>query len=297
MLWLATLLVTLIAAFIAAKAGKERPVKRWLAGGVACAALIGVVILWPPYSMLRVMLVGLGQPLAWFWLGLVVLGVVGWRSLSRPLRFLWAGLCLFLTVLGNPWTSMAIMAWLERDMRPIDPLAQGPFDAVIVLGGGTATAPNGQAELLNAADRVAIGARLFLTGRTPWLITSGSADRELYPRQRSPAENTTQIWTDLGIPAERIVQIPGVDTEGEMIALSKLARERGWQKLGVVTSAWHLPRALNLAQRHGVHVAPLPADFRGFWPHPGIPYLAPQIEALSASLLGLSELRRYLRDR
>ena len=297
MLWLAFLLGMLTAAGVALRAGKNRPARRWLTGGIACAGLVGVAALWPPGAMLWVMLTGLGQPLAWLWLGLGLLGVLGWSSLRWPPRCVWAVVFLLLAVLGNPWTGMLLMAWLEREMRPIDPLAQGPFDAVIVLGGGTVTAPNGQAELLGAADRVAIGARLFLAGRTPWLVTSGSANRELYPQQRSPAENTTQIWTDLGVPAERIVQIPGLDTEGEMIALAKLAQERGWHKLGVVTSAWHLPRALNLAKRHGVDVAPLPADFRGFLPHPGIPYLAPQIEALSASLLGISELRRYLRDR
>jgi uncharacterized SAM-binding protein YcdF (DUF218 family) len=264
---------------------------------IAALLALGAILTWPPSAMLWVMLSAWVQPVGLLWLALLGLGLVGWRTMRRPARALWVAVLLLFTILGHPWTGMALLAWLEQDYRAVDPLAEAPLDAVLVLGGGTVTAPNGQAELLGAADRVALGARLYHAGRTPWLVTSGSANSELYPTQRSPGENTAQIWRGLGIAGERIVEIPGEDTEGELIALAKLARERGWKRLGLVTSAWHLPRAKNLARRHGVEVVPLPADFRGFLPHPGIPYLAPQIEGLSATILGLGETRRYLRDR
>lgn len=298
MLWLAFLLSALLACWYAARASEEKSVRsRRLSAVVAAGLAVGAAVVWPPSAMLWVMLSALVQPVGLLWLALLALGILSWRAMGRAGRTLWAVAWLSLTVLGHPWTGMALLAWLERDYRSVDPLATQPLDAVLVLGGGTVTAPNGQSELLNAADRVALGARLYHTGRTPWLITSGSANPELYPGQRSPGESTAQIWQDLGIAADHIVQIPGEDTERELVALSKLARERGWGKLGLVTSAWHLPRAMNLARRHGVEVVPLPADFRGFLPHPGIPYLAPQIEGLSATLLGVSETRRYLRDR
>ncbi len=298
MLWLAFLLSALLACWFAACGGGERSARsRRLAAVVAAGLAVGAAITWPPSVMLWVMLAALVQPVGLLWLGLLALGIISWRTMSRAGRILWAVIWVSLTVLGNSWTGMALLAWLERDFRSVDPLATQPLDAVLVLGGGTVTAPNGQAELTNAADRVALGARLYHTGRTPWLITSGSANSELYPGQQSPGESTAQIWQDFGIAADRIVQIPGEDTERELIALAKLARQRGWVRLGLVTSAWHLPRAVNLARRHGVEVVPLPADFRGFLPHPGIPYLAPQIEGLSATLSGLSETRRYLRDR
>ncbi|MFO0901346.1 MAG: YdcF family protein [Pirellulales bacterium] len=298
MLWLAFVLSALLACWYAARGGQDRPPRLRLAAAVIGAGLaVGAAITWPPGVMLWVMLAAFVQPIGLLWLGLLVLGIMSWRGMSRAGRVLWAVIWVSLTVLGNSWTGMALLAWLERDYRSVDPLSTQPLDAVLVLGGGTVTAPNGQAELTSAADRVALGARLYHAGRTPWLITSGSANSELYPGQRSPGESTAQIWQDLGISADRIVQIPGEDTERELIALAKLARERGWARLGLVTSAWHLPRAMNLARRHGVEVVPLPADFRGFLPHPGIPYLAPQIEGLSATFLGLSETRRYLRDR
>jgi uncharacterized SAM-binding protein YcdF (DUF218 family) len=298
MLWLAFLLSALLACWYTAHASEMRSARsRRLAAVIAAGLAVGAAIFWPPSAMLWVMLAAFVQPIGLLWLGLLALGIISWRAMSRAGRMVWAVIWVALTVLGNPWTGMALLAWLERDYRSVDPLATQPLDAVLVLGGGTVTAPNGQAELTNAADRVALGARLYHAGRSSWLITSGSANSELYPGQRSPGESTAQIWHDLGIASDRIVQIPGEDTERELIALAKLARQRGWGRLGLVTSAWHLPRAMNLARRQGVEIVPLPADFRGFLPHPGIPYLAPQIEGLSATILGLSETRRYLRDR
>ncbi|MHB8902668.1 MAG: YdcF family protein, partial [Thermoguttaceae bacterium] len=35
------------------------------------------------------------------------------------------------------------------------------------------------------------------------------------------------------------------------------------KRLGLVTSAWHMKRALRLARVNGLSLQPLPADFRG----------------------------------
>ena len=67
----------------------------------------------------------------------------------------------FYTLAGNGGLSKALLVWLERDYAGIDPLKQGPFDAVVVLGGGTEIAPNGQCQLTNAGDRVALGRTAF----------------------------------------------------------------------------------------------------------------------------------------
>ena len=114
---------------------------------------------------------------------------------------------------------------------------------------------------------------------------------------RSPCDETRMIWKELGIPESSIVMLPGENTEEEMQSLKKLVAERGWRRVGLVTSAWHLPRALNLAQRRGLQLTPLPADFRGTLPSFSMPNLAPQADALANSTLALNEIRRYFRDR
>jgi uncharacterized SAM-binding protein YcdF (DUF218 family) len=39
-------------------------------------------------------------------------------------------------------------------------------------------------------------------------------------------------------------------------------RERGWQKIILVTSAWHMPRAARLFRKAGVDFIPFPVDFQ-----------------------------------
>jgi uncharacterized SAM-binding protein YcdF (DUF218 family) len=60
------------------------------------------------------------------------------------------------------------------------------------------------------------------------------------------------------------VQVPGPkNTSQEMAALGRLARDRGWKRIGLVTSASHLRRAMRLARRQGLDPTPIPADARG----------------------------------
>lgn len=49
-----------------------------------------------------------------------------------------------------------------------------------------------------------------------------------------------------------------------MAAIRRLVDEHPeWKRLGLVTSAWHMHRAMRLAGNHGIPLEPLPADFRG----------------------------------
>jgi uncharacterized SAM-binding protein YcdF (DUF218 family) len=68
----------------------------------------------------------------------------------------------------------------------------------------------------------------------------------------------------MNVPARAIVQLPGPkNTAEEIAALTILARDRGWRRIGLVTSGYHLRRAMRLARGHGLQATPIPADVRG----------------------------------
>jgi uncharacterized SAM-binding protein YcdF (DUF218 family) len=48
-----------------------------------------------------------------------------------------------------------------------------------------------------------------------------------------------------------------------VLAYAEVAEARGWDHVGVVSSAWHLPRVALHADAAGLQYSPLPADFRG----------------------------------
>jgi uncharacterized SAM-binding protein YcdF (DUF218 family) len=80
---------------------------------------------------------------------------------------------------------------------------------------------------------------------------------------RDLSAETAFMWTQMGVPREAIIEIPGsFNTSQEMKAYKDLVAEKGWTRLGIVSSAYHLPRALRLAESQGLTMTAIPADHR-----------------------------------
>ena len=73
------------------------------------------------------------------------------------------------------------------------------------------------------------------------------------------------LATSLGVAADRIVTSEeGRNTAEETAALVRLARQRGWSSLLLVTSATHLPRSLATLRRAApeFRIIPVACDFQ-----------------------------------
>lgn len=196
-----------------------------------------------------------------------------WATERRGPAGVVGALWLLATLAGNATLGSILVQQLERGNAAVDPFS-ATYDAVLVLGGGTATRGDYHYTALSG-DRVVLGARLWHTGRTPTLITTGSTAAN-HPRPHNSAEVTAQLWRELGVDAESIIVESGpTNTREEMDALAALIEQHGWTRVGVVSSARHLPRAMRNAQRRGLTVSPLPADYRGSGRSDGIAALIP----------------------
>jgi uncharacterized SAM-binding protein YcdF (DUF218 family) len=168
-----------------------------------------------------------------------------------------------------------MLASLERDYAELRPLDEPPLEAVFVLGGGTERTPGGAAQLASAGDRVMLAARLYHRGVAESLVVSGST----IPGAAMPRDLSAEalaIWRDVGIAEADVIRIPEpTNTSEEIAAFAALAREQGWQRVGLVTSAWHLRRAMRLAAAEAFYPLPLPADFRGLPRYDGLVSLIP----------------------
>ena len=186
----------------------------------------------------------------------LALDVLDRRALRAAVSALGLGL-----LVGSASLAMgtALIGELEAEV-PDDP--GGSFDAVFVLGGGTAQAPDGSPELGAAGDRVRLGAALFHRGRTPVLIASGRTHDAL--GERNLAAETRDLWTEMGIPASAVRTLPEpVNTRTEVAAYAALSQAEGWTRIGLVSSAAHLPRVAAQAERVGLEGAVLlAADHR-----------------------------------
>ena len=87
------------------------------------------------------------------------------------------------------------------------------------------------------------------------IITSGYA---LYD-QLSDAEKATTLLVESGVKREDILMQKGAkDTHEEAMEIKK---RLGNQPFFLVTSAYHMPRAMRLFQQEGLHPIPAPTDF------------------------------------
>jgi uncharacterized SAM-binding protein YcdF (DUF218 family) len=197
------------------------------------------------------------------WVGLVLL-----RRGQKGAGWLLIALVAFLWIASTSVVASPVVRYWESLVSTNIPTSDKPFDYVVVLGGGTGKTPGGRAQLNDAGDRVVYAALLFLQGKTKNLITTGDAmairgslSGSLEPGN-DPSEQTRLIWKALGIPDENIFEVAGQNTFSELASLRDHPEWWKDSRCGLITSAFHLPRAMKLAEQAGVKVEPLAADYR-----------------------------------
>lgn len=106
-----------------------------------------------------------------------------------------------------------------------EPAAVKPADAIVVLTGGPSRIIDGVALLTSGRGR-----RLLISGVNPSIST------EEMRRALPEGERLMDCCIDLGHKA--------LNTRGNAIEVAEWARARRFRSLLVVTSAWHMPRAM-----------------------------------------------------
>ncbi|MEY4489921.1 MAG: hypothetical protein RIQ79_2429 [Verrucomicrobiota bacterium] len=196
----------------------------------------------------------------------------------RRRRAAWLGFGLGLSVLlltSNRAVSTLLCASLETRYAPAPlvlsaeiPSVLNPCDYIVVLGSG-----HGDAKGLSAAQRLCDSARarlmegLRLARLLPdtRLVVSGPrmsrAGTQIDDNSQTHARVLADAAVELGFPRERILEIDTArDTAEETAAIAKLA---GKHRIALVTSAWHLPRAMRLARHEGLNAVACPSDYLG----------------------------------
>jgi uncharacterized SAM-binding protein YcdF (DUF218 family) len=172
--------------------------------------------------------------------------------------------------------SRTVMGRLETAFSPAVPGELRDAEAVVVLGGGVTW--NSPAEvLLNALDggegeggedssslsveaesRLLYGVRLARRLGLPLVVSGGRVlSAPVVPPE---AEVAARLAVDLGVPAEMVLEESASRTTGEN---ARLTRERyGFDRVILVTSAYHMRRSLFAFSRAGMKAVAAPAAYR-----------------------------------
>ncbi|MBE2249307.1 MAG: YdcF family protein [Myxococcus sp.] len=199
----------------------------------------------------------------WWWgvgpaLAGVVLLAVGRRRAGLALAAVGLGT---LTLFSAPAVSNRLWASLEGDARDTS-RRDGGYDVVVLLGGVVASfgATAEEAAWGDNVERLTVTFELLRTGRARYVIVSGGTLREGLPTEAAYLARQLEAW---GIEPERVIQEPSARNTLENAKSSKaLIDARGFRSTLLVTSAFHLPRAVDCFRDVGLEPDTLPVDYR-----------------------------------
>jgi uncharacterized SAM-binding protein YcdF (DUF218 family) len=141
------------------------------------------------------------------------------------------------------------------------------YDAVALLGGvvdDRATFTHGQPSYNDNIERLLATYDLLRTGRAKFTVVSGGAV-DASRAETVEARVLGKQLVDWGIAPERvIIEDQAKNTRENAVYIAKIARERGWRSVVVVTSAMHMPRALDCFRAVSLPVDALPVDYNSY---------------------------------
>jgi uncharacterized SAM-binding protein YcdF (DUF218 family) len=244
--------------------------KRAYRSSAAALALGLTGVLFLPGGYLIQKIVGrLLMPMGMLWAALFFASIWFFVHKNRRGALMSALVWTSVTLAGSPFIGGWLISSLEQPFAKIDVYQEAPFDAILVLGGGVSGGGN-YAQLSESGDRPIVAARMYNRGLSKLLVTSGSSIPGINT-QIDVAATTSIIWRDLGIPDSAIVRVPDPkNTSEEIKAFAQMAGPEGWKRIGLINSAFHMRRALKLAETNGLVVTPLPTDFKGSRHYEGI---------------------------
>ena len=216
-------------------------------------------------------------------------GMVAWRRKLGSRMAYWFLLAagILLLVMSFPITSFLLISPLEKQAGPyadIRALKEAEIRYIVVLGGGSGS------DRLSPADRVGGGLFRVMEGTRIWqgipetrLVLSGMG----FPVGRTKAESMEALPRQLGVPKTALeLETRAWDTRDEARFFSQLV---GNDRFALVTSAYHIPRAMKDFEAMGLKPIPAPCEFKAHRLPEIYEWFLPDSDALRNVQLALHE--------
>ena len=198
----------------------------------------------------------------------LVLGFVAMLRGRKRAAAAWTGLTLALLVGLSAFPLGNLLLGPLESIYPENPPVTGKLDGIIVLGGAEDLGPYFRwhgFQVNAAAERITAGVELARRFPDAKLIyTGGTAGLGANPRHAAPSRMVTAFWRQMGVPAAQIEveDRSRTTSENAQDTYAMLKPQKGQHWL-LVTSAWHMPRAMETFDSAGwTGVTAWPVDYR-----------------------------------
>jgi SanA protein len=187
------------------------------------------------------------------------------RAVRRPLA-----LAALVFALGDvTWTVVLFPRFEQARWRTVDEVSEGMPALVLACQFDPRVEPNGM-----LASRLRTALSLYQTGKARWLLLSGFEQEPL----------VMSNWlVRRGVPRSALVLDQG--SRRTYDSVQRAASVYGLRRLLVVTSDFHLPRALWLADHVGIDAEGVPAPSTGLTPRSRVGILVREYLARNRAVL------------
>lgn len=202
------------------------------------------------------------------------------------LAFAWLYLC------STAWFADLLMGQLEDGFRPKALSVIPEADAIVLLGGATRgdTHLSGLGDLNQQADRIVHALQLYRAGKAPLILLSGGADRNSRPEAELMHEHLELMGVS---PQAMLSERKSRDTRENAVYSTILLRDKGVRSILLVTSGFHMRRAVPLFEAQGLVVIPAPTDFQRLVGRSAVPRWLPTADDLVRTTYALREFAGY----
>lgn len=215
--------------------------------------------------------------------------LAGWLQKSnRKAAGMLAGLTLLFYLLSTGIVSGYLIRTLESRYTPPQSING---DVIVMLGGGaTLDTPNlsGTGHLAGySANRLLTAAQLYYRYQLPIVLSGG----KVLVTTGNEAEIAKNILISLGVPDGRIfIENQSLNTTQNAKFTKELLDQHGFDRPVLVTSAFHMERAIRQFTKQNQPVIPFPTDYQANvqYRH-SLSQLLPMAEHLERSQLAIKE--------
>jgi uncharacterized SAM-binding protein YcdF (DUF218 family) len=234
------------------------------------------------------------DPLALLWLGLIGLGILFIVKQQRLSGFFTLLLSVVLWGMEVSQVPALLLAGSEQQYAGSH-LNVKPREQPIVVLGGVGVASREEitgTDFESATDRLFMGLHLAREKVGTVLVLGGGMSPE--SGEKSDGEIQAEWVRSWKLTSMDVEALPASrNTREEATHTAALAKERKWERVILVTSAWHMKRAAATFQKAGLEVDPIACDFQGMTALNSRRYWVPQAESLVHLKLWLRETVGY----
>lgn len=177
----------------------------------------------------------------------------------------WTGALLVLAAGFLPLGNWLVLPLEQRFSETRSPQPGDRVDGIIILGGfedGWVTGGRGSLHLNMAAERLTEGVRLARAFPDARIVFTGGSGT-LWRSGEVATGPVSDYLRSLGIAADRIVlEGKSRNTHENAVYTKKVLDPKPGERWILVTSAYHMPRAMGVFRKEGFDVVPYAVDYR-----------------------------------